>query len=244
MSLAITIYVPTGIVMAADSRVTGTLTREEEQALPNAGQRTVRIQQQLAFSDNAQKLIALDEAGVGISCFDSVIIEGQTIETHIQEFDMTERPRPTESVETIAVKLIDYFKECFQGVGVGFHVAGYRREGDRLNPQVFSCHTQVEPTPVRRNTNQQGKVVYGITRSGETTIPNRIIDPNSTPYFDAMPLQDAVDYALFLMRTTIEALRFEPRYAAVGGPVDVLVITSSQMQFVQRKELHGERSAR
>jgi hypothetical protein len=241
MSLAISIYVPAGIVMAADSRVTGTLTREEEQVSPESGLKTVRIQQQLAFSDNAQKLIALDEAGVGISCFDSVIIEGQAIETHIQEFDMVERPRPTESVEAITSRLIGYFKDRFPEVSVGFHVAGYRLQGDRQTPQVYSCHTQVEPVPVRRNANEQGKVVYGITRSGETTITNRIIDPNSTPYFDAMPLQDAIDYALFLIRTTTEALRFEPRYAAVGGPIDVLVITPNRMQFVQRKELRGER---
>ena len=241
MSLAISIYVPAGIVMAADSRVTGTLTREEEQAVPDSKARTVRIQQQLAFSDNAQKLIALDEAGVGISCFDSVIIEGQAVETHIQEFDMVERPRPTEGIETIASHLIAHFKDRFPGVSVGFHVAGYRREGDRLTPQVYSCHTQIEPVPIRRNTNEKGKVVYGITRSGETSIVNRIIDPNSTPYFDAMPLQDAIDYVLFLMHTTIDTLRFEPRYAAVGGPIDVLVITPNQMRFVQRKELHGER---
>lgn len=241
MSLAISIYVPAGIVMTADSRVTGTLTREEQQSSPEGLSQTVRLQQQLAFSDNAQKLIALDEAGVGISCFDSVIIEGQAIETHIREFDMSERPRPTESVQAITLRLIEYFKREFPEVSVGFHVAGYRLEHDRQLPQVYSCHTQIEPLPVRRNVNEQGQIVYGITRSGETSITNRLIDPQSTPYFDAMPLQDAVDYALFLMRTTVEALRFEPRYAAVGGPIDLLVITSNRMQFIQHKELHDER---
>ena len=55
-----------------------------------------------------------------------------------------------------------------------------------------------------------------------------------------MPLQDAVDYAMHLIRTTIDTLRFEPRYSSVGGPIDVLVVTPEGMRWVQRKELRGE----
>jgi hypothetical protein len=55
-----------------------------------------------------------------------------------------------------------------------------------------------------------------------------------------MPIQDAIDYAVHLIRTTIDTLRFEPRYPSVGGPIDVLVLTPGGMQWVQRKELHGE----
>ena len=65
-----------------------------------------------------------------------------------------------------------------------------------------------------------------------------LIDPNFLPLFAAMPLQDAIDYAVHLIRATIDTLRFEPRYPSVGGPIDVLVIRSDGMQWVQRKELH------
>jgi hypothetical protein len=55
-----------------------------------------------------------------------------------------------------------------------------------------------------------------------------------------MPLQDAVDYAVHLIRTTIDTMRFEPRFPGVGGAIDVLVVTPGEMRWVQRKELRGE----
>ena len=68
----------------------------------------------------------------------------------------------------------------------------------------------------------------------------RLIDQNFIPLFDAMPLQDAVDYAIYLIHTTIETLRFEPRFPTVGGPIDVLVIQPKGLHWVQRKELRGK----
>jgi hypothetical protein len=54
-----------------------------------------------------------------------------------------------------------------------------------------------------------------------------------------MPFQDAVGDAIHLIRATIDALRSEPRFPSMGGPIDMLVITPSQLHFVQRKELRG-----
>ena len=58
-----------------------------------------------------------------------------------------------------------------------------------------------------------------------------------------MPLPDAIDFAIHLLRTPIATLRFEPRYPSVGGPIDVLVVTPDGMEWVQRKELTGEDQA-
>ena len=43
-----------------------------------------------------------------------------------------------------------------------------------------------------------------------------------------------------LIRTTIDTLRFEPRFPGVGGAIDVLAVTPTAMRWVQRKELQGE----
>ena len=64
-----------------------------------------------------------------------------------------------------------------------------------------------------------------MSRSGDTDIANRLIQKDFLPRFDAMPLQDAVDYAVHLTRTTIDTLRFEPRHPTVGGPIDVMTVT-------------------
>jgi len=234
MSLSISIYVPSGIVMATDSRVSGVITRNEE---TRDGTHS-RVHERIVFSDSAQKLLIFEQAGVAISTFDTAIVEKYPVEHHLRRFMELEQPKHDVSIEEITRKLVGFFKGRFSGTGVGFHVAGYRRGGTQHVPHVYSCHTVAEPTPTRRNANAEGDTLYGITRSGETLITNRLIDSDSAPIFDAMPLQDAVDYALFLMRTTVEAMRFEPRFPSVGGPLDVLVITPKAMKFVQCKTLY------
>jgi hypothetical protein len=55
-----------------------------------------------------------------------------------------------------------------------------------------------------------------------------------------MPLQDAVDYAVHLIRSTIDTMRFEPRFPSVGGAIDVLAVAPEGARWVQRKELTGD----
>ena len=52
-----------------------------------------------------------------------------------------------------------------------------------------------------------------------------------------MPLQDAVDYAVHLTRTTIDTLRFEPRHPTVGGPIDVITVTAEGCTWIKRKRI-------
>jgi hypothetical protein len=78
----------------------------------------------------------------------------------------------------------------------------------------------------------------GVSRGGATDIVNRVIVADHLPEFGLLPLQDAVDYAIFLVELTIKAMRFEPGIDVVGGPIDVLVITPKDARFLQRKELH------
>ena len=55
--------------------------------------------------------------------------------------------------------------------------------------------------------------------------------------FEFFTLQDAIDFAFFGIRSTIETLRFQAREKTVGGPVDVLVITPGSAQWIAKKEL-------
>lgn len=71
-------------------------------------------------------------------------------------------------------------------------------------------------------------------------------------HFNYMNLQDAIDFATFLIRTTIDAQRFAyglagnaglSAWPGVGGPIEVLAITPDRWEWVQRTELQGERPA-
>lgn len=233
MSLVVTVYVPSGIVMAADSRMT--VVRSEER---QEGEQRTRIQQQLVLSDNAYKVVALHSIGVGVSIYDAGVINNQPVDSHVHRFE-EEMLTPEDDVISASEKFLEYFQRNFPKVNVGFHVAGYRQEGRASVPYVLVGHTTRDPGVRRVNVNNENRVQYGILRSGDILVVNRLIDQSHLPLFAAMPLQDAVDYAVHLIRTTIETLRFEPRFPSVGGPIDVLVVTPQGMRWVQRKELRG-----
>lgn len=55
-----------------------------------------------------------------------------------------------------------------------------------------------------------------------------------------MTLQDAIDFSIYAIRTTIDTMRFQARPKTVGGPIDVLLISPEEAKFIQKKELHGE----
>ncbi len=56
-----------------------------------------------------------------------------------------------------------------------------------------------------------------------------------------MTIQDAIDFAIYSVRTTIDTMRFQARPKNVGGPVDVLLITPDEpARWVQRKHFRGE----
>ena len=234
MSLVVSVYVPSGIVMAADSRMS--VLRTEDRA---EGEEKYRLQQQLVLSDSASKVVALTKVAAGISCYDSGVIDNQPVDSHVRRFE-EEAITPGDDVLTVADKFLAYFKERAPNAGIGFHVAGYRIEGKASVPYVLVGHTTREPGVRRVNARDDGVVQYGIGRAGDVLVANRLIDEKNLPLFDAMPLQDAVDYAMHLIRTTIETMRFEPRYPSVGGPIDVLVVNPDGMQWVQRKHLRGE----
>ncbi len=234
MSLAVTVYVPSGIVMAADSRMTVLRSEEREE-----GDQKLKVQQQIVLSDTAYKVVALRTIGVGISVYDAGIINNQPVDSHVHRFE-EEAITPEDDVVSCGEKFLSFFQTNYADVPVGFHVSGYRLENRASVPFVLVGHTTKQEGVRRINVNDDGKVQYGILRSGDIQVVNRLIEKTQLPLFAAMPLQDAVDYAVHLIRTTIDTMRFEPRFPGVGGAIDVLAVTPTEMQSVQRKELWGE----
>jgi len=59
--------------------------------------------------------------------------------------------------------------------------------------------------------------------------------------YDIMSLQDAIDFAVFIVRATIEAQRFNQKAVmGVGGDIDIAIITPEGFRWIQRKKLRGE----
>jgi hypothetical protein len=252
MSLVITTYVPEGIVMASDSRQSITIERKtpDGKELPKID--TVN-------SDNVYKTYLLsrkDKNGkpifeVGVQSFGQDLLGGISTASHIKRFS-EERLTDQDDVTTIPKKLVDFFRELFPTADTGFHVAGYKKEGKVSIPYVYYCHV-AKNIIERKNLKPDGNVAYGATWSGQIDVLSGIIQPSLIPgpdgkpitmykppiIWDAMALQDAIDFSIYAIRTTIDTIRFQARPKNVGGPIDVLVITPDGAKWIQRKELKG-----
>jgi hypothetical protein len=126
-----------------------------------------------------------------------------------------------DDVTTVPKKMVEYFRRLFPNADAGFHIGGYRKEGKVSIPYVYSCHVSRNIVE-RRNTKPDGALAYGATWSGQGDILSSIIVPvtikddsgkdkvvrSPAPViWDAMSLQDAIDFSIYAIRTTIDTMR-------------------------------------
>ena len=255
MSLIITTYVPEGIVMASDSRQSITI----EGKTPD-GKDLPKID--TVNSDNVYKTHLLSRKGeagkpifeVGVSSFGQDLLGGISTASHIRKFAEEKLTDDDDDVTTIPKKLVDFFRESFPTADTGFHVAGYKKENGVSKPYVYYCHVGKNIFDQRKNLKPDGSLAYGATWSGQIDVLTGILQPSllrgpqgetvtmrKPPIvWDAMTLQDAIDFSIYAIRTTIDTIRFQARPKNVGGPIDVLVVTPDGANWIQRKELKGQ----
>jgi hypothetical protein len=252
MSLIIITYVPEGIVMASDSRQSIVI----ESTTPNG---IVLPKIDTINSDSVYKTYLLSKKDkynnplfeIGVSSFGQDLLGGVSIASHIKRFSEKELA-DADDVSLISKKLVKFFRESYPTADTGFHVAGYKIENKASIPYVYYCHVARNIFDQRRNIKLDGNIAYGATWSGQADIITGLINPifftdkdgkqqilKAAPpiAWDAMPLQDAIDFSIFAIRTTIDTIRFQARPKNVGGPIDVLVITPDGARWIQRKEL-------
>ena len=239
MSFVVTVYVPEAIVMASDSRQTLTLKGKVE---------TVN-------SDFTYKTFLLPGQQVGVSTFGQAVLGGVSVQSQLERF-AEEMVEEEDDAEAVAHKLVNSLHDKYPKVDTGFYVAGYKREGRASVPHVYYCHVKKNVVQ-RRNVNPQtGDVTYGATWAGQVDVITRLLKAKQVVGPDGqlleitgarinwhlMNVQDAIDFAIYAVRTTIDTMRFEARPKNVGGPIDLLLITPQGNRWIQRKELHGQPS--
>src|SRR4030042_1271996 len=123
-----------------------------------------------------------------------------------------------------------------------------------------SVQSQVARAEVsRKNINgQTGELTYGASWGGQADVITRLLKAKQVVGAEGqlqeisaarvnwhlLNVQDAIDFAIYAVRTTIDTMRFEARPKNAGGPIDVLLLTPAGARWIQRKELHGEPPAR
>lgn len=75
----------------------------------------------------------------------------------------------------------------------------------------------------------------GLTADLRNQLAPQIVQP-------AMPIQDAIDLAEFLVHLTIQFVRFSPGHPTVGGPIEIATITKHEgFRWVRRKHFFDAR---
>ena len=189
---------------------------------------------------------------VGVTTFGDAIIAGHAIESHIKQFSYQSLV-VTDDVLTVKDKLIGYVRGISATAKLGFQVAGFRSENGMEVEHVWVL--DVAGNSSARVNVQAGTAVtiFGANWGGEPDVMSRLVNctevqqgtarvavtPCQVPY-NVMTVQDAIDYALYAVRTTIDTMRFEARLKTVGGPIDCLLMTPEKAEWIQRKRLRGE----
>lgn len=227
--------------MASDSRLT--LNRTEEEL----NQRVVKLA--VGLTDSSYKTF-LAPGNIGISTYGSADIKGVPLAGFIESF-MAERLEGGEvPVDEVPAKLLEYFRRLEPVPDANFDIGGYKTDAGRREQHVW----RVSPARnVATRANDPGD--QGIVWGGEIDTLSRLIQqvalvdaagavqstfPSFSIPWGFFTLQDAIDFCVFGIRSTIDVMRFQTRAKTVGGPIDVLVLKPSEAFWVQRKVLRGE----
>lgn len=238
MSFVITVYVPTGIVMASDSRQSITIEAKAPDGTPLPRIETVS-------SDFVYKTFLLETQQVGINSYGDTLLAKTTIDSHIKRFS-EEMVEDKDDVIIVADKLIKFFRRDFPEADTSFHVAGFKKKDKKSIPHVFRCHVGKNTIERPNLEPKTDNVVYGASWGGQADVISSLMQatpgrPKAPIVWDAMTIQDAIDFAIYAVRTTIDTMRFQARSKSVGGPVDVLLITPDEpARWIQRKRYRGE----
>jgi len=240
MSLIVTAFVPTGIVMSGDSRTTVTLpapvqseassTSQEGTLATEVTQPATQIHTQVVLSDATYKVFLLFKR-YGVSTCGAALIAGMPVAHHIEKFEQSQTNDP-ETTQALADALVAYFRNLNPIPVVWFHVAGY----DDETPWIMFI--EVDQNRVSRRNLNGAALTYSAIWNGDFDIAGRLGNAATARFaFDALNIQDAVDFSRHIIRTTIDQMRFELNFPTVGGPIDTLLITVKSSEFLLRKQI-------
>ena len=222
MTLVIVAHVPTAIVISGDSRATMTTP-----VAPGSN-----IQTHVALSDSTEKVFVLYDKYAAATSGDG-IVNNLPIAHYVEEFQKSHASPGT--VAQLANELLTYFRNLNPIPACLFYVGGY----DGPVPWVMSINVGAN-TSNRVNVDANGNPAYGMQWMGDIDIVNRILSqPAFQPPYNLLNQQDATDLTRHLIRSTIDQMRFEPRYPTVGGPIDTVIVTHKGVNFLVKKQLHG-----
>ena len=259
MTLIVSLRIPDGIVIAGDSLSTMMGQGQLEAAIgvtcPDCGHQH-EIQGKLptppvaatTFS-YAQKVFpffgkfGVGTFGTGLLAGKSIYFAMRLIEQRLR-CNKTSFKGVTEVAKKIGAEIHNLLKEQLklENISVdalppdqfplGFQVVGY----DDTNPKTVEVY-------VGKKVHYRVQEGLGCTYSGNGEIVQAVwglykTQPKSQPPYQVFSLQDAIDYAEFLILTTIAHQRFSQTIPTVGGDIDIALVTPFDgFRWIRQKPL-------
>jgi len=254
VSLIVSLRVPDGIVMAADSLST---TQGGIQPAVNVELECPHCHEQVKLPEvkgppitiptstqpYTQKIFPFHRI-YGVGAYGTGIINSKPTHYYVQALEMSSSRDDFDSTSSVARAI----GQCLHGqlkqeianldaapddfVPLGLHVVGYDGEEGRTVEVAIGKEVRIEE-----------RAGIGATAGGDTTLATHLWnlsrqEHHPEPNIASFSLQDAVDYAEFLIGTTIAFQRFAQMIPTVGGAVDVGVITPFRsFTWLKQKEL-------
>ncbi|MCR5448489.1 MAG: hypothetical protein K6F23_03770 [Solobacterium sp.] len=218
MSVISCVFVPEGIAMAADSRITGARIVKDKERI---------INEKFTISDNGQKLFLLKDR-IGISFTGNTMQNNQNIVDYLSDFSEKEITED-DNVDTVIEKLHQNLKAIDPNNTTIFFVGGYVGNEQRVY--------RVNAKEIYTWTSGKGK--YGACWNGDIAHITNLINGKPKMEFDwnHMYLRDAIEFAEFIVDVNCKAQRFANGVATCGGPIDLLLITKDGARWIRHKIL-------
>lgn len=254
MSIVVSVKVHDGIVLGAESMT---------QIFGSDAQGTVGV---VKTYENAQKLYQVGELPMGVMAYGIGNIGPRSIGSFISEF--SRKVGDIKKVEDVAKELSGFLKKVHeegfkdlrpeQRPDLGVFIGGYS-EGEPL-AEEWEFNVPRAETPKRvRPLAQFGASWRGVSipftrlyRGIDPRLEDELIKAGvkkeildkfapAPIVFDGMPVQEAIDFAVFILQTTINMAKFEIGPPSCGGPLWVAVISPlTKFQLVQRPAWKAE----
>jgi hypothetical protein len=264
MSLGVVIKGPEGVVLAADSRVTVTAQRVDGPQLSINFDNATKLLSLLPSPHNYVGVVTYGAAVIGLRTAHSFMPE---FEVELPENRLTIEDYANRLSDFFVRQWEENAGNQAEFPPMTFIVGGYDEKS--AYGKVFLFSIPIEPEPVEQNPGDDNfgmtwggqlqiatRLIHGYDPELISILRDQLeLDEDqldslfevirqhlefSIPY-RILPLQDCVDLATLMVRTTIKAQDLAIGVRGVGGPIDVAAITRTDgLQYIQQKTLKVE----
>lgn len=257
MSLVVSMRVPDGIVVAADSlslshtqlQVVADIEMKCphcEKTITGPSLRPPPVPIPFSASSYTQKLFSLYNV-FALGSIGQGIVNGRSIYYHIKQFELSyENSKSLVKIRDAFITYLEkellnqfpkYKKEAPEDWHpLGFHLNGYEEIDEKQIGVTYEVH-------IGRKNIKRRRATIGCTIAGDLKVVQKLWEIGKEDQrlkfkYPLFSLQDAIDLSEFLITATGTFQRFANEVPTVGGEVDIALVTPFEgFQWIKRKKL-------